>query len=136
MGPGQSISVGVTGVGGVPATGVAAVMLNVTVTQPSAISYLTLYPTGASRPLASNLNFVAGQTVPNAVMAKVGTGGKISIYNAAGSAQVIADVSGWYADGSANSPPGGQYVSPRRLACSTLAPVPAGSWVPSVGRCR
>ena len=97
VGPGQSIDVQVTGVGGVPATGVAAVVINVAVTQPSAASYLAAWPTGSPRPLTSNLNFTAGQTIPNLVVAKVGAGGKVSIYNGAGSAHVVADVAGWYA---------------------------------------
>jgi len=68
-------------VGGVPATGVSAVVLNVTVTQPTTGSFLTVYPSGTTRPLASSLNFVAAQTVPNLVVAKVGADGKVGVYN-------------------------------------------------------
>jgi IPT/TIG domain/Fibronectin type III domain len=101
IGPNQTITVQVTGIPGsnVPASGVAAVILNVTVTSPSAASYLTLFPTGTTQPVVSNLNFVAGQTVPNRVIVKVGSGGQVSIYNAAGSVHVIADVGGWFTDG-------------------------------------
>jgi hypothetical protein len=101
VGPNQTITVQVTGVPGsnVPANGVSAVVLNVTVTNPTAPSYLTVFPTGAARPVVSNLNFVAGQTVPNRVIVKVGTGGQVSIYNAAGSVNVVADVGGWFTDG-------------------------------------
>jgi len=49
------------------ATPPAAVVMNVTVTNPTAASYLTLFPTGVTRPTASNLNFTPGQTVPNLV---------------------------------------------------------------------
>jgi hypothetical protein len=100
IGPGQAISVQATGVGGVPSTGVSAVVLNVTAVGPSAGSYLTVYPTGSPLPTASNLNFGPGQTVPNLVVAKVGSGGKVDIYNAAGATHVIFDVAGWYSDGS------------------------------------
>ena len=93
---GATITPTVTGVGGVPATGVSAVVLNVTVTQPTAQGFLTVYPNGATRPLASNLNFVANQTVPNLVVAKVGADGKVAVYNNAGSAHVVLDVVGWY----------------------------------------
>jgi len=95
VGPGHSVDVQVTGIGGVPATGIDAVVLNVTVTGPTASSYLTVYPTGSARPTASNLNFVAHQTVPNLVVARLGSGGKVTMFNAAGSTQVIADVLGW-----------------------------------------
>jgi hypothetical protein len=102
IGSGQSIDVQVTGVGGVPATGVAAAILNVTVTQPTATGYLTVYPTGSGRPLASNLNFVAGQTVPNLVEVALGTGGKITAFNFTGSTHVVMDVAGYVA----TPPPG------------------------------
>jgi hypothetical protein len=96
VGAGQAITVDVTGVGGVPNSGVAAVVINVTVTGPTKGSFLTIYPTGVSRPTASNLNFAAGQTIPNLVVAKVGSDGKIKAYNQAGSTHLIFDVVGWY----------------------------------------
>jgi hypothetical protein len=116
LGPGATLDLQVTGRGGVPATGVSAVVLNVTVTAPSApISHLTVFPTGQALPLASNLNFVAGETVPNLVVVKLGAGGKVSLFNAEGSVHVIADVAGWYDDGSAAS--GARYnpVTPARI---------------------
>jgi hypothetical protein len=96
VGADATIAPSVTGVGGIPATGVSAVVLNVTVTEPTSPSFLTVYPNGTARPLASNLNFVAHQTVPNLVMAKVGADGKVAVYNGAGSAHVVFDVVGWY----------------------------------------
>ena len=72
-------------------------MLNITATGPTAGGFLTVFPTGTGRPNASNLNFGPGQTVPNLVIAQVGTNGQVSIYNAAGSTQLIADVAGWFA---------------------------------------
>ena len=64
----------VTGVAGVPDDAMA-VALNVTVTQPSVDGYLTVYPCGQAPPLASNLNFERGETIPNLVITKVGAGG-------------------------------------------------------------
>ncbi len=81
--------------GGVPARAVA-VLLNVTVTGTTASSYLTVWPRGAARPVASSLNWKPGFTIPNAVTAKVGTQLKVSVYNNVGSAHVIADTNGWY----------------------------------------
>ena len=48
---------------------------------PTAAGYVTVYPSGSTRPAASNLNFTAGQTIPNLVIAKVGTDGKVSLFN-------------------------------------------------------
>ena len=81
---------------GLPA-GTTAVALNVTVTRPTAASYLTVYPTGKPRPTASNLNFVKGQTIANMVIVPVGTGGRISFYNNAGTVDILADLAGYYA---------------------------------------
>jgi hypothetical protein len=98
---GQTLSLqilGAGGAGGIPNAGVSAVVLNVAVTNPSAPSYLLVYPGGASRPLASSLNFVAGQTVPNRVVVPVDSTGRINIFNAVGSVDVIADINGWFTD--------------------------------------
>jgi hypothetical protein len=96
----SSIDVQITGAGGVPATGVEAVALNLTETNATAASYITAYPAGSARPLASNVNMVAGQTVPNRVIVKLGTGGKVTLYNAFGNVDLIADVNGWFTDAS------------------------------------
>lgn len=98
---GETITLDVVGRGGVPASGVGAVALNVTVTNPTAPSFLTVFPTGSPLPLSSNLNFVAGQTVPNMVISKVGTGGLVSLYNMGGSVDVVVDILGWFPAGSA-----------------------------------
>lgn len=103
-------TVRVTGRGGVPSAGVSAVVLNVTATQPTSSSFLTVWPSLTPRPLASNLNFVAGQTVPNLVMVGVGTDGSVSIYNKLGATDVIVDVVGWYPTSTGYSP-----LAPARL---------------------
>ncbi|MHB8508946.1 MAG: CAP domain-containing protein [Candidatus Dormibacteria bacterium] len=98
--PGQSLVVQVAGMGGVPATGAGAVVMNVTAVSPSSGGFLTVYPGGSSVPTASNLNFGAGQTVANRVAAKLSPDGKVSIFNASGATDVIVDVNGWYSDAS------------------------------------
>ncbi|MFT3792480.1 MAG: hypothetical protein QM741_15775 [Rudaea sp.] len=94
---GGSVNLTVLNRGGVPASGVGAVVLNVTVAGASAPGYITVWPTGSTKPLASSLNFVAGQVVPNAVIARVGTGGKVSLFNSSGSTHLVVDVVGWFA---------------------------------------
>jgi hypothetical protein len=105
LGENQSFRVQITGRGGVAPSGVAAVVMNVTVTEPTAGSYLTVWPSGENRPLVSNLNYVAGQTVPNLVTVAVGDDGRVRVFNRFGSTHVIFDVVGFYADdtGSAGS---------------------------------
>ncbi len=103
IGPSGIISVSVTSVpgngdAGVPSSGVGAVVLNVTSTGATSPSFVTVWPTGSDRPLASNLNSEPGTDVPNATIAKVGTGGRVSLFNNAGNVHLIADVVGWYAE--------------------------------------
>ncbi len=88
----------VSGVAGVPANATAVVM-NVTVDATTGSSFLTVFPTGTIRPLASNLNWVAGDVIPNLVTVKLGAGGQISVYNLNGATHVIADVAGYYVPG-------------------------------------
>jgi hypothetical protein len=96
IGAGQTLSVPVAGRGSVPSTGVSAVALNVTAVDAGAESYLTVFPGGASKPNASNLNVLGGQTIANMVIAKVGADGSISIYNNSGFVNVVVDVMGWF----------------------------------------
>ena len=118
LGPAATVAVQVDGVGGVPTTGVSAVVLNVTATNTTATSYVTAYPDGINPPLASNLNFVAGQTVPNRVIVPVGADGKVDLYNYIGRVDTVVDVSGWYTDGSNPAATGSSFVAtgPTRLA--------------------
>jgi len=96
IGANKSIDLQVTGRGGVPASGVGSVVLNVTVAQPTTAGFVTLHPTGSARPGTSSVNFNAGWTGANLVTVKVGTGGKVRVYNAAGNTHVLADVVGYY----------------------------------------
>jgi len=127
IGTGGVLNLTVAGRGGVPASGVDAVAVNVTATGSTAESYLTVWPAGTGRPTASNLNFTVGQTTPNMVIAKVGTNGQISIFNNAGNVDVIVDVLGWF-------PTGGSYtgLSPARLLDSRTTPPPAPPTPPTV----
>ena len=63
--------------------------------------YVTVYPCG-TRPDVSNLNFIAGQTVPNAVIAPCRATGTVCFY-VYGTAHLIADVSGWFPAGGDSS---------------------------------
>ena len=79
------------------ATGVSAVVLNVTVTNPQASGYVTVYGDGDPKPSTSNVNFRAGRTVPNLVIAPVGADGRVDLYNGSTAmADLLADVAGYF----------------------------------------
>lgn len=98
LGSSQHDDLVVAGVATVPALA-GGVIGNLTATGPTGSGYLTAYPTAAAPnppPLASNLNFLPGRTIPNLASVKVGVNGKISIFNSFGSTNVIFDLAGWY----------------------------------------
>lgn len=98
IGTGATLRLPVTGANGVPSSGVTAVVLNVTATESTDGGFLTLYPDGQPRPASSNLNFVAGQTIPNLVTVPVGSDGAVDIYNRFGTVHVVADIFGYFTD--------------------------------------
>src|SRR5207302_7636398 len=73
------INLSVLSKGGIPGTGVSAVVLNVTVTDTTATGFVTAFPTGSARPNASNLNFARGQSVPNLVEVGVGSQARVTL---------------------------------------------------------
>ncbi|MFJ3723980.1 hypothetical protein ACIPYQ_15590 [Streptomyces sp. NPDC090045] len=95
VGPGGVVTLQVAGVKGVPASGVTAVVMNVTAVSPTEAGHVTVYPNGQAAPGVSNLNFTAGQVVPNLVTVPV-VNGKVDLRNNAGSVDLIADVTGYY----------------------------------------
>ncbi len=127
LGPASTLAVTVAGNGGVPSTGAAAVVMNVTVTGTTSGGYLTLWPAGATRPLASNLNWSKGETVANLVTVPLGTGGVVDAYNFAGQADVVVDVEGYYTSGTVPDATGGLFeaLTPSRI-CDTRPPSVSG----------
>lgn len=110
----------VTGLHGVPESGVSAVLLNVTAVAAPGPGYLSVTPKPAhccgglalfddqaslivGEPATSNLNMAGGDIVPNLVLARVGAGGKIRLYNSTGDTHVIADLAGWFGTGGAHT---------------------------------
>jgi len=115
--PNSFVAVQVAGQGGVPASGVSAVVLNVTVAGSTGAGFVTAYADGTTRPTASNLNFVPGQIVPNLVVVPVSqVNGKVDLYNGSfGSTQLVADVAGYYVSGTPTAPGAFGSLAPYRL---------------------
>jgi uncharacterized repeat protein (TIGR01451 family) len=96
--PGDVLTFDVTGVNGVPAAGVGAVVLNVTAAQSATGGHITAFPCGEV-PVTSNINYRPGASVPNLVVAPVGPDGTVC-FRSSGTTHLIADVSGWFDAGS------------------------------------
>ncbi len=99
---GQSFDLQVGGQGGVPADA-TAVALTVTYTGPTAAGFLTVWPTGQPRPLASTTNpNGVGDIRSNLALVAVGTGGKVSVFSFAPT-DVVVDVVGYFSPGTGTS---------------------------------
>ena len=90
----------------VPAADMSAVVMNVTVTSPTKSGNLSVYPGAGSAPTVSNLNFSAGETVPNLVTVQVSDGQVTFSNNSSGTVGVVADLEGFYAQGGYGYQPG------------------------------
>jgi hypothetical protein len=124
---GGTVALQVLARGGVPASGVSAVVLNVTVAEPTGSGFVTVYGDGTTRPTASNLNYVKGRAVPNLVIAPVGANGKVALFNGSpGTVHLVADVSGYFVSGDPTVP--GAFVS---LAPSRLLDTRSGLGAPT-----
>lgn len=75
-------------------------VLNVTITDPTQNTFVTIFPTGEALPDASNLNALAGklEPTPNLVTTDLSADGQFSVYNLNGTTNVLADVAGYYED--------------------------------------
>jgi len=91
----STVDVPVLGVVDAPAN-VTAVLLHVAVTNPTASSFLTVYPHSPVQPNTSNINFSPGQTISNSVIVPVGSDGKITVWNHHGTVDIVADISGYF----------------------------------------
>jgi hypothetical protein len=91
---GTTLALTVGGRGLVP-LGAGAASLNVTTKNGTGPGFATVFPCGVPQPTTSSLNFTPGATVPNAVVSKLGTDGKVCIYVSA-TTDVIVDVGGYF----------------------------------------
>ncbi|MFT6435146.1 MAG: hypothetical protein ACJAVI_003198 [Candidatus Azotimanducaceae bacterium] len=103
LGAGQTIELPVVGKTLTSASGATltipvdatAVSINVTAVMPNSAGFVTIWPCGVTRPLASNLNFIAGDVRPNGVIASVGNQGSVCLYTQS-ETDLIVDVAGWF----------------------------------------
>ena len=99
LGAGETLALQVTGTNGgctIPAgaTGIAA---NVTAVDPTAAGYVTLFPSDAATPNASNLNVVPnGSPTPNQVTVALSASGAVSVFNFSGTVNIVIDIAGYY----------------------------------------
>jgi hypothetical protein len=122
-GPGAVVNATVTGGAvGVPADA-SAVAVTITASDATDSGFITAWPTGQTRPIASNVNLPGpGATVPNLAIVPVGAGGQISLYTDAGT-DLIVDIAGWFSGAAAPSSSDGLFVpvQPTRIADSRSA---------------
>ena len=77
-----------------------AIVGNAAVVTASAYGWITLYPNGSPLPTVANLNYVAGQTIPNTFNVGLGSDGAFKIYSYA-QTDFVVDVAGYYSESAA-----------------------------------
>jgi DNA-binding beta-propeller fold protein YncE len=145
LGSDASLHVQVTGKTGpmgqsVPSNALA-VALNVTaISESTTNSFISVFPAGEALPRISNISFDAGATQANLVIVRLAAGGDLSVFNAAGRADVVVDVEGYFAPPGATPVAGEYHTMPPLRICDTRAgrgtecagsfdnPLPANTW--------
>jgi hypothetical protein len=116
------------GTASIPTTGAAAAVFNLTATQGTLGTYMTVEPPNSSdacptaAPGASNLNPTANSTLPNRVISRLGIDQDVCVYNSVGSIDFIIDIDGWFGTGSEapTTPPAAFFYStPPTRICDT-----------------
>ncbi len=80
-------------------TSSTGLQLNVTGVNSTQDTFLTLYPQGATRPLASNVNVDSSSPTPNSATVTLNaTNGQFHVFNRFGTIDVVIDVAGYYTD--------------------------------------
>lgn len=113
---GSSVSFPVTGREGVPATGVGAVALTVTVVSPTGPGFVTAYAAASPVPTASSLNYATGDVATNLVVTRLSADGRAELrVGGSGSTQLLAEVVGWVEAGDGTEPGAYSPLAPQRL---------------------
>lgn len=127
LGARQFTGMQITGVQGpalqmVP-SGAIAVVINLTgINHGTSPTYLVAYPSGTTAPRASSVNIDAGAAQANLAIVPLSSDGRISVFNAVGSADFVVDVQGYFAGpGGASEVPGEFHPMPPLRICDTRA---------------
>ena len=116
-------TISVAGDFGVPADALA-VVLNVTVVNPAGPGFVTAYPAGSTVPPTSNIDYAAGQVVPNLVEVGTGTSGDVSFYSSNQTDLVVTSRGTRRPPRLVGPVPGSIRPSPPRLESVTREPGP------------
>ncbi|HEX2783669.1 MAG TPA: S8 family serine peptidase, partial [Ilumatobacteraceae bacterium] len=120
---GETVRVDVPEGAGVPATGVSALVVNITATEPVGAGFMQALPTGAPPGQTSNVNYVAGETTATHAIVPLGAGGTISVFTS-NSSHIVVDVMGYITDATVSASSVGEFVpiTPSRFYDSRSAP--------------
>jgi len=121
---GNTYSFQVLGQGGVPSSGVSAVVLNVQTYGAPQAGWLVAYPGGAARPSTASMLWNGGMPLTTHIIVPVDSTGRINVYNgqpAGTGTQASIGVDAWFTDSSNTSATGGLYdANNGTLICDTL----------------
>lgn len=95
-GAGATVTAELAGIAGLPAAGVAAVVVNITATEATAAGYVTAWAADRPQPGTANLNIeVPDQTICNLAIVPTSATSAIKLFTQRGT-HLIVDVLGWF----------------------------------------
>nr|MDT0663207.1 hypothetical protein [Micromonospora sp. DSM 115978] len=109
-GPGSVTAVPALGAGGVPAAGVSAVLVDLTLINPTAGTYLTIWPEDSPQPPVSMINAAGGTIVSGTAVVPVGPSGLLNVRNNSGNTHIAIDVHGYHLSGQSGTPGQGGFI--------------------------
>jgi hypothetical protein len=114
-GPASTTTFPVLGVGAVPATGVSSVLVRVGLLAPTEATFSILWPDGTTKPGVTMVSAGKGEQISNFAVVKVGTNGKIALWNNSGKTDVVVEVHGYFKGAQGTSGGGFTSVTHTRL---------------------
>jgi hypothetical protein len=110
MQAGETRTLQVTGTHGVPGNaGAIVVNVGVTNTHGAGSGYVLVYPCNTSQPLASTVNWLAGQTIAILTQVALGSAGCLNVFNATGQTDVFLDLQGYFLPATVGTTTSGLY---------------------------
>ncbi len=112
---GSTTTMHVAGRGGLPESGLTAIVINLTAVNVAGPGYITVWSGTGAVPLSADINTTSGLTINNLAICPVSASGDIAIYNGNVAAlDLVVDLQGYFAAGSSyNAIPGARLLDTR-----------------------
>ena len=127
LAPNTNTAIQLTGVAGVPTTGVSTVLVNAVAGDTPSVGWLNFWASGDVQPGTLSHTYYPNESTANLVMAKVGPDGKAIVSNYYGSSALILDIVGYFSTDPGPSAPTNAMAAPGDQAATVAWGTPASN---------